>query len=436
MNGRPPKNSGPLRTTDHPLRPEDLDPDAAKVLRRLDQFGYHAYLVGGGVRDLLLGRRPKDFDVATSARPAEVRKLFRNCRLIGRRFRLAHVLFAGGKVIETATFRARPAELDDADPALITDDNEYGTAETDANRRDFTVNALFYDPATNEVIDFVGGLDDLKARRIRSIGDPVGRFREDPVRMLRAVKFAARLGLQIGEPERAALRTERDELVKAAVPRLLEEVSRLLIGGAAARSMELLAEHDLLELLLPEVGAYLGRPLPEGADPWQPMRGLLKQLDIRCDGQAALDRGVLLAALFWPLYDALLKSLPRSAQFRHLQPLAEQLVTPMALRLRVPRRDVQVLVGALSGQLRFHHARKRRTGRAGFARGQDYPAAFDLFELRHAAGQVETREAREWLAMGREFPPPSVEERRDARRQRPRERRGRRPGPPPGRRRR
>src|SRR5512146_1560530 len=184
---------------DHPpeIPPERLDGDALKVIARLRHMHHQAYLVGGCVRDLLLGATPKDFDVATNAHPGEVRAVFRNCRLIGRRFRLAHVYFRGGKVIEVATFRKNPTELaedgadEDAD-LLITRDNVFGTAEEDAVRRDFTVNGLFYDVGSGEVIDYVGGRQDLEDRRIATIGDPEVRMREDPVRALRAVRFAAR----------------------------------------------------------------------------------------------------------------------------------------------------------------------------------------------------------------------------------------------------
>ena len=406
---------GPIRTTSHSISPDDIDPDALKVLRRLQQFGYHAFLVGGGVRDLLLGQSPKDFDVATSARPNEVRRIFRNSRLIGRRFRLAHVLFGAGKVIETATFRAKPLNGDeDEDEALITDDNEFGTPESDANRRDFTVNALFYDPSSNEVIDYVSGLPDLAARRLRTIGEPGLRFREDPIRMLRAVKFAARLDLSIGEPEAAAIRAQRTDLCKAAVPRLLEEIVRMLYGGGAKGSFRLLGQLGLLEVLLPEISAFLGRP---GArDPWHPLDPMLAALDARCGGRPAVDNGVLLAALFWPLYQAVIDDLPRRPHPRYLRLIAESIFAPIAIRLRIPRRDCAVLLTALEGQLRFEHARQARPHRAAFASNAAFPAANDLFELRVAAGIVTQHDIDAWTSMTAEFPVPSVEERRERRR--------------------
>src|SRR5438309_11499125 len=197
----------------HPISRRDIDPDALKVLYRLRQGEHAAYLVGGSVRDLLLGRRPKDFDIGTAAHPYQVKKLFRNCWIIGRRFRLAHVKF-GQKVIEVATFRRQVAAgeevVQDGVPApdpstpegerLIHHDNTFGTPEEDAFRRDFTINALVYDLADFSIIDFVGGLDDLDAKVLRSIGDPEVRIHEDPVRMLRAVALASRLGFTIDPP--------------------------------------------------------------------------------------------------------------------------------------------------------------------------------------------------------------------------------------------
>lgn len=241
-----------------------IDPDAAKVVRRLERSGFQAYLVGGCVRDLLLGGKPKDFDVATSARPEDVRALFRNCRIIGRRFRLAHILFGGGKVIEVATFRRNPAveppedeSSEVFDDLLIRSDNVFGEAHEDALRRDFTINALFYDLDRHNVLDWCGGMQDIQRRAIRTIGDPTVRFREDPIRILRAVKFAARLDLGIAPDVYDAMVATRDDLAKAARPRLFEEILRLLRGGAAHRSMWLLWETGALSVILPELAAFL-----------------------------------------------------------------------------------------------------------------------------------------------------------------------------------
>ncbi len=241
---------------------ELIDPDADKVVRRLARHGFQAYLVGGCVRDLLLHRTPKDFDVATSATPKEIRQLFRNCRIIGRRFRLAHIFF-GPKIIETSTFRANPRDGDDAsddDELLIRRDNVFGSDTEDARRRDFTMNGLFYDVEAERVIDHVGGMADLERRVVRTIGDPDIRFREDPVRMLRAVKFAARLDFTIEPVTLAALIRHRGEITKCAQPRVLEELYRLLRGGAAHRSMALLIETGLASNLSPQLATLLGRP--------------------------------------------------------------------------------------------------------------------------------------------------------------------------------
>src|SRR5438477_5394381 len=245
---------------EHPISRRDIDPDALKVLYRLRQFNHVSYLVGGSVRDLLLGRRPKDFDIGTSAHPYQVKKLFRNCWIIGRRFRLAHVKF-GQKVIEVATFRRQAAPggevVQDGVPApdpttpegehLIHRDNTFGTPEEDAFRRDFTVNALFYDIATFSVIDYVGGLDDLRAGVVRSIGDPDVRLREDPVRMIRAIALAARLDFTIEPTLLQAIRTHRHEIAKSSPPRLLEEYYKILRAGAAEATFRGLADVGLLD---------------------------------------------------------------------------------------------------------------------------------------------------------------------------------------------
>ncbi len=232
-----------------------IDPDADRVVRKLTRAGYKAYLVGGCVRDLLVGKKPKDFDIATSATPNEVKATFRNSRIIGRRFRLAHVFF-GSKIIETATFRANPNQDDDHD-LLIRRDNVFGTETEDARRRDFTINGLFYDVEKEEVIDHVNGLADLEAKLVRTIGDPDIRFQEDPVRMLRAIKFAARLDFGFEPKTWGALLRWRGEVSKCAPPRLLEEMHRLMRGGAARRSFELLVETGVLAILSPFLAGLL-----------------------------------------------------------------------------------------------------------------------------------------------------------------------------------
>src|SRR5512136_1333347 len=238
-----------LPRPEHTVSRKAIDADALKVLYRLKNHGFVAYLVGGGVRDLLLGRRPKDFDIGTSAHPHQVKRLFKNCFIVGRRFRLCHVRF-GKKIVEVSTFR-RQAEPE-GEETLIRRDNTFGTPEEDAFRRDFTVNALFYDIATFSVIDWVGGLEDLKARVIRTIGDPEVRFREDPVRMLRAVALAARLGFSIDPLTAEAIRALRGEIVRSSPARILEEFYKILRQGRSRETLEMLHRHGLLTYLLPE----------------------------------------------------------------------------------------------------------------------------------------------------------------------------------------
>jgi poly(A) polymerase len=251
---------------EHTISRRDIDADALKVLYRLRQADHVAYLVGGSVRDLLLGRRPKDFDIGTSAHPYQVKKLFRNCWIIGRRFRLAHVKF-GAKVIEVATFRrqVQPGEeivqegVPAPDPStpegqhLIHHDNTFGTPEEDAFRRDFTINALFYDIATFSIIDYVNGMDDLRDGLVRSIGDPEVRFREDPVRMLRAVALGARLDFTIEQPILDAIRVHRREIARSSPARLLEEYYKILRGGFAEKTFRGLADAGLLEPISEEL---------------------------------------------------------------------------------------------------------------------------------------------------------------------------------------
>lgn len=240
-----------------PITLDRIDYDAVKVVRRLTSCGFEAYIVGGCVRDLLLGERPKDFDVATNATPAEIRRIFRNCRIIGRRFRLAHIFF-GPKVIETSTFRATPAPLSDATDPLIWRDNEFGTAEEDALRRDFTINALYFDPNRLELFDPLNGFEDLKRGILRSVGDPNLRFPEDPVRILRAAKFAARLQLTIEPSTYEAMIHHRELIGLCSISRLLEEIYKLLRSGSSEKTFKILRETQILPVLFPELAVFIG----------------------------------------------------------------------------------------------------------------------------------------------------------------------------------
>ncbi|HAK55798.1 MAG TPA: hypothetical protein DCP38_10005 [Acidobacteria bacterium] len=300
--------------SEHSLSRSHIDPDALKVLYRLHKFDHIAYMVGGSVRDLLIGRRPKDFDIGTSAHPNQVKRLFRNCWIIGRRFRLAHVKF-GPKTIEVATFRklVTPGSEGDPDPAqpsepqdkheprprpgsrAIQRDNTFGTPEEDAFRRDFTVNALFYDIATFSIIDYVGGLKDLEAGLIRCIGDPGERFLEDPVRMLRAVALAARLDFKIERPIVDAIAKHRAEIRQAAPPRMLEELYKILRGGSAERTLRDLGDARLLAQISPELHRHRSDAM------WRSLRALDAYRARFDSAPATLTNPILLGSLVVPI---------------------------------------------------------------------------------------------------------------------------------------
>ena len=413
------------------LPAENLDSDAVKVIRRLTRYGHTAYLVGGGVRDLLLDRRPKDFDVATSARPQEVRRLFRNCRIIGRRFRLAHILFAGGKIIEVATFRRDPTQryhaiaydetpddirIEDAPPVrlaplrtaevdsdtdlLIRNDNVFGLPHEDAIRRDFTINGLFYDLANDEVIDFVGGMLDLRRRVVRTIGDPDVRFREDPVRILRAIKFSARIDMGIDPDVYDAMVDFRGELARAARPRLLEELFRLLRGGASHRSIYLAWDLGVLAALLPEVASFLDDRVPGSERTW----GRLQAIDrLVADSERPTDVVLLAALLLGPIEEALDGVRDPSAAF-------EEFIEEVAFRLALPRRIKDRL------RLLVVSQRRLRAGRVGALARRDFFAdAVALFRLDLAAkGEV----APDWAQEPLEVPDGASTTRRRRRRRR------------------
>ena len=356
-----------------------MDPDAEKVVRRLVRHNFEAYLVGGCVRDLLLGRSPKDFDVATSARPDDVRRLFRNSRIIGRRFRLVHVLFGGGKVIETATFRKTPEEDRESDDLLIRNDNVFGEADEDANRRDFTINALFYDFERHAVIDWVGGMPDIEQRVVRTIGDPVVRFREDPVRILRAIRFSAKLDLAIAEEVYDAIVVCRDSLARTARPRLFEELLRLMRGGAAHRSMWLCWETGVLDVVLPELSAYL-------ADASQDNRNIFRLLDAvdrttRQRKEPLEDTVLWTVVLLEPLREACEGARDRvAAAYDFLEPIVERLAVPRRIADAM-RRIVAVLP-------------RLEAGRAGrFTKTALYPTAAEVLALCQAARSDEAAAA-------------------------------------------
>ncbi len=279
---------------EHSLSRSNIDPDALKVLYRLHRAGFKAYLVGGGVRDLLLGKKPKDFDVSTDARPGQVRNLFHNSRIIGRRFRLVQVFFQRNKIVEVSTFRR--ASDPDEDQVLMAN-NTFGSPAEDALRRDLTINAMFYNVADFSIVDYVGGMEDLKAGLIRSVGDPVIRFHRDPVRVLRAVRHAARTGFELTPDTLAAVRTFSRELSVCPPSRIRDELMRDLLGGASAPWLELAHRTGVLYSLLPTLEPFYG------ADD-SPLRaeaaGYLAKIDRMMKGGNLPDDAVALAAFLWP----------------------------------------------------------------------------------------------------------------------------------------
>ena len=277
--------------SEHDIDSKLIDADALHVLVRLREAGFTAYLVGGSVRDLLRKQRPKDYDISTSARPEQVKSVFgRQCILIGKRFRLAHVRF-GRKVFEVATFRAGENESD-----LIIHDNEWGSPEEDALRRDFTINGLFYDPVMHTVIDYVGGWEDIHKKVLRSIGDPLVRFKQDPVRMLRLIKFRVRCGFEIDSITEQALEQCKEEITKSSYARILEEMLRMLESGYSAPFFDRMLKSGMLHVLMPQLAEFLQSPHGQSVNSY------LTNADKICQayGAGTINRGVLTACLLFP----------------------------------------------------------------------------------------------------------------------------------------
>lgn len=305
---------------EHGISRKLMSQNALRILYRLKDNGFVAYLVGGCVRDLLLGREPKDFDVVTNATPNQIKRMFRNCRLVGRRFRLAHLHFQD-EIIEVATFRSQASDEPEPGPngadaggerqrqprmlrdddGMILRDNVYGTPEEDALRRDFTVNSLAYNITDFSIIDYTGGLADLGAGIIRTIGDPAVRFQEDPVRMLRAVRFAALFGFTIEENTRRALVAASDTIVRAAPPRLYEEMLKLFLSGEGAKCFDLLRRSGLFPALFPAFSSWLDAE-SEGF-PHTRFGEMLVQVDSRIQQGCTLSPPLLLALLFGQYID-------------------------------------------------------------------------------------------------------------------------------------
>lgn len=396
-----------LARPDHKLSRKRIDQGALKVLYRLHQGGFRACLVGGSVRDLLLERKPKDFDVATSARPGEVRKLFRNSRVIGRRFRLAHIYFRDG-IVEVSTFRRDPdpeAQASAPGELLITNDNVFGSPREDAFRRDFTINALFYDIADYSVIDYVGGIRDLERRVIRVIGDPDLRFREDPVRMTRACELAARLDFTIDPETQDGIRRHAGEILKAAPARLTEEIGQLLRCGHSGTAMQWMLDLGMLEIALPEMKAFLETgPLGLGD-----FSSTLRLLDQRVSRGQELSEIALYSGLLLPT--VLVQCGERCREGRDplsvggARELVAEAIDPFFRRFTLSRHKAEQVVQTILGFKQMRGRRWKTAERVKFSQRGLFDDALWLYELAVAATGKGEDELRRWRRIAHSRPP-------------------------------
>jgi poly(A) polymerase len=373
--------------SEHGIARASISEQSLKVLQGLNGAGYEAYLVGGGVRDLLLGREPKDFDVVTDARPEQVRRLFRNSRLIGRRFRLAHVYF-GRNIVEVATFRAAPGS--DAGESLLREgriirDNAYGTIDEDFQRRDFTINALYYNIRDNSVLDYAGGGEDLKHGLIRLIGDPDTRYREDPVRMLRAVRFAAKLGFRIEPDSERPLRELAPLLDDIAPARLFDEVLKLFQGGFALATFEALRHYGLFERLFPDTEVSLSRE--EEGFPITFVSRALQNTDKRIREGKPVTPAFLYAALLWEPVRHLARRYQEQDmdEAEALQAAGREVLSRQLTRTSIPKRFSIPMREIWQLQPRFRARTGKRSMR--LLAHPRFRAAYDFMCLREAAGE-------------------------------------------------
>ena len=417
-----------LPRSEHGISRKKIDPDALRAMYRLNDNGHKAYLVGGGVRDLMIGREPKDFDLVTDASPRRVKRLFRNCRIIGRRFRLAHLHYAGGKIIEVATFRSS-SDSDQIvrDGELIRRDNVFGTPGEDAYRRDLTVNGLFYDASNFSVIDYVGGVEDLRAGLVRMITDPVQSFREDPIRMLRAIRHAVRIDFTIEAKTARAIRQERNGILKSNESRLLEEIYKDLSGGCAAPHFEELLKQGFIRLLLPGLDeVFTGPGGKERVHAWV---ATLERLDRRVSEGAEARHAIGLAALFSTLILPVAETVEKLEDSNQRAHIAEfqEVLKPALGQLRVYRRDEERLWHALGAWGKVHRACQTGSIPRALARRHYFPDAAELYCL--LLGPGSDREA--FLSKVGKLPPPEEQPPETGRRRRGGRRRkgGRSPSP-------
>ncbi|UCC13619.1 MAG: polynucleotide adenylyltransferase PcnB [Gammaproteobacteria bacterium] len=388
---------------EHNISRANISKNALKVLYRLKDAGYESFIVGGGVRDLLLGREPKDFDIATDAHPEEVRRLFRNCRLIGRRFRLAHIHF-GRDIIEVATFRAAPIDHDgdDHDHATseegrILRDNIYGGIDDDVWRRDFTANGLYYNVADFSIWDYVGGVEDVRNGVMRLIGDPPARYREDPVRMLRAVRFAAKLGFRIEASTEAPLFELGELLRDVPAARLFDECLKLFLSGHALPSFELLRHYDMFRHLFPAADSEL-----EGLE-GETFRALvlnsLENTDRRVAEGKTVTPTFLFAVFLWGSVSRLAGKLRESgdAPMQAMLEAADTVLRNQQSHVSIPRRFGVPLKDIMALQVRFRNQHGRRALRV--LEHPSFRAAYDFMRLRSLAGEDSVENVEFWTQL-------------------------------------
>jgi len=360
---------------EHPIRHHHIDPCALTVLEKLQAEGHVAYLVGGGVRDLVMNKKPKDFDISTSALPEEVKKIFRNCLLIGRRFRLAHVRF-GKQIIEVSTFRSG----DTSDEEFIVRDNLWGSPEEDVLRRDFTMNGLFYHPGDQTIIDYVGGFEDLQKHTLRCIGDPLTRFRQDPVRMIRMQKFRARFGFHVQQEALEALEICREDIRKSAPARVLEEILRMLESGCAEDFFRLLMNSKLLHILFPELASYFESPM--GETHFHYLKGV-DSMNTR-GHYKTLDRSLLTAALVFPIVERYILDQPTPPHLGEIMEFTYELIERLLFLpfKHFPRRLRVEAHGIITLQYRLTPLGKRRQARERLFKQKMFLPALTFLKLR------------------------------------------------------
>ncbi len=382
----------------HTISRRRIPENVLKVLYRLHRSGYRAYLCGGSVRDLLVERTPKDFDVATDAHPTEIRRLFRNSRIIGRRFRLVHIIFQD-MIVEVATFRREPertAADEEAEDFLITDDNTFGSPLQDARRRDFTINALFYNIADFSVIDYVDGLADIETKHIRVIGDPDMRFREDPVRMMRAIEFASRLGFEIEVRTYSAILRHRNEILKASPPRVSEEILELLRRGWSQGAFRLMVDSALLEPLLPEVYRSIsGQQVPYF---WK----MLEVLDRTVQAGRKISDAVLLSVLLlpWVMTELDREEKRREGRMRigDVMVFLRELIQPICARMALAAGTRHQIEQALETLWRLLEPPTDRRAQMRFVYREPFTDALALLELFAISSGKHIEQYRQWQA--------------------------------------